>query len=310
MLEDIRDLLRQVSAPARNNYFYGKLLGVDHFKMEQLYFNRKRWLLNRLGLGTGVLCGLETAVTEDNCLMIYPGVAIDPLGREVVVPAPYCIENLRQPTDSRGRPDGEPLEGNGSLTVCLYYYECEAEPVPVMVGECDTGPACAPNVIRERYRIQVHLDLPGMLPGSVPDEACQEIYPEDPSDDFDRRHTVMETLDIACDPPQQECVVLATVTFTGDEMTIDPYTYRPVVYSNATLFDLLMCLAEKVDACCRTLLLRYVSGDAQQEQPGNILPAPFVVEVVDGQGDAIEGEEVAFKVRGGGGFVDNDIIAS
>ena len=53
-----------LAAPQRNNYFYGKLLDEFHFQMEQHYMNQKRWLLNRLSLGTGVLCGLE--VTANN----------------------------------------------------------------------------------------------------------------------------------------------------------------------------------------------------------------------------------------------------
>ena len=47
--------LRSLSTPARNNYFYGKLLDVRHFTLEQSYFNAKRWLMNRLTLGSGVV---------------------------------------------------------------------------------------------------------------------------------------------------------------------------------------------------------------------------------------------------------------
>ena len=57
--------LNELRTPARNHYFYGKLLDVFHFQMEQTYFNRKRWLLNRLGLGSGVLCGLEVILADD-----------------------------------------------------------------------------------------------------------------------------------------------------------------------------------------------------------------------------------------------------
>ena len=50
--------LGHLVTPCRNNYFYGKLLDEFHLEMEQSYFNRHRWLLNRLSLGSGVLCGL------------------------------------------------------------------------------------------------------------------------------------------------------------------------------------------------------------------------------------------------------------
>src|SRR5206468_11586399 len=48
--------LGTLTPPQRNKYFYGKLMDVPHFQMEQTYGNWKRWLLNRLALGEGVLC--------------------------------------------------------------------------------------------------------------------------------------------------------------------------------------------------------------------------------------------------------------
>src|SRR5437868_11554776 len=73
----------------RNNYYYGKLLDVDHFQMEADYANAKRWLLNRLVVGYGVVCGLNVLPSPDrrpHSIVITPGVAIDKWGREIVVP--------------------------------------------------------------------------------------------------------------------------------------------------------------------------------------------------------------------------------
>lgn len=42
----------------RNRYFYGKLLTVRDFEVEQNYSRRKSQLLSRLSLGAGVVCGL------------------------------------------------------------------------------------------------------------------------------------------------------------------------------------------------------------------------------------------------------------
>src|ERR1051326_8233281 len=82
------EVLRQLATPTRNRYFYGKLLDTFHFELEQNYGNRKRWLLNRLTLGSGVVCGLSVAITNDGkSVLVQPGVAIDQLGREIVVPA-------------------------------------------------------------------------------------------------------------------------------------------------------------------------------------------------------------------------------
>ena len=62
-----------LTTPARNNYFYGKMMDVCHFEMEQKYFNRKRWLLNRMGLGYGVVCGLNVVDAENGNIQIEPG---------------------------------------------------------------------------------------------------------------------------------------------------------------------------------------------------------------------------------------------
>lgn len=72
----------------RNNYFYGKLLSAGDFVTEQEYFNGKRKLINRLVLGNGIVKGLDVKRSADNAdsVNITAGVAIDPFGREIVVP--------------------------------------------------------------------------------------------------------------------------------------------------------------------------------------------------------------------------------
>lgn len=305
MADTLTEALNNLTSPVRNRYFYGKLLDVYHFQMEQNYHNCKRWLLNRLGLGAGVLCGLEVALTDAGEVAVGPGVAIDPYGREIIVPNGYCIEEPRQPTDASGRPNGEPLE-EGTLTICLAYHECDAEPVPVLVGDCDTQEQCAPSVVRERFRIQVIAGAPDELPGLIDGETCGVIFPHEPEDDFNRRAVAGETLSESCPAPDTGCVILGTIIIAPNDdapITLDPWTYRTTTYSNAMLFDLLLCLAQRLDECCQVLTLRYVSGDAQSADPGTELEEPLVVEVIDGDGNAVEGIAVRFSARGGGGAV-------
>ncbi len=73
----------------RNRYFYGKLMTVRDFEIEQRYFNDKRRLLNRLLIGPGILGGLNVLLVDDKTLLVEPGVAIDHYGRELVVETPY-----------------------------------------------------------------------------------------------------------------------------------------------------------------------------------------------------------------------------
>jgi len=76
-------------SPVRNRYFYGKLLDVFHFELEQNYFNTKRWLLNRFVSGYGVVCGLNVQLGADNqSVYITPGLAIDKCGHEIIVCTP------------------------------------------------------------------------------------------------------------------------------------------------------------------------------------------------------------------------------
>jgi hypothetical protein len=293
-----------VQAPVRNKYFYGKLLDVRHFDLEQTYFNRKRWLVNRLAVGAGVLCGLEVEATDGGQLLVHPGVAIDGLGREIVVPVAACVTNPRQPTDACGRPSGDPL-ASGDVTICLTYHECDTEPAPVLVGDCDTRQDCAASAVVERYKLLVHAGLPAP-PGTISSDECGTIFPANPPADLDRRSLACTTIPDPCAPPDEACVVLATVTLPDDAVSplaVDPCGYRSVLYSNATLLDLVFCLADRVDRCCSTRILRYVGGDAQQGAPGSALPQTLEVEVVDGQGQAVAGEQVTFAVRGGAGSV-------
>ncbi len=73
-------------SPIRNRYFYGKMLDVYHFELEQNYFNGKRWLLNRLVSGYGVVSGLNVLLSSDlKSIYVTPGVAIDKCGHEIIV---------------------------------------------------------------------------------------------------------------------------------------------------------------------------------------------------------------------------------
>ena len=130
-------VLEVLTAPRRNNYYYAKMLDVLHFQMEQTYGREMRWLGNRLALGSGVLCGLDVTV-EDGQLCVSPGVAIDSLGREIVVPVRTCLdpETLHDPCD---RPSPGPPESEvRMLTLGVCHRECLTDYAPVLVGDCQT----------------------------------------------------------------------------------------------------------------------------------------------------------------------------
>jgi hypothetical protein len=70
----------------RVRYFNGKLLTAEDLAQEQAYHNGKRRLQNRLVLGMGIATGLACRWSKRKGLIVEPGVAIDCMGREIVVP--------------------------------------------------------------------------------------------------------------------------------------------------------------------------------------------------------------------------------
>ncbi|MGN1041779.1 MAG: hypothetical protein ACI4PJ_03525, partial [Acutalibacteraceae bacterium] len=80
---------KQYYSCERNNYFFGKLMTVRDFESEQTYMNSKRRLGNRMMGGVGIVSGLDVILVDNKTFSLEPGMALDYLGREIVVPEPY-----------------------------------------------------------------------------------------------------------------------------------------------------------------------------------------------------------------------------
>jgi hypothetical protein len=300
-----RDLLARLATPSRNRYYYGKLLDAYHFELEQRYGNNKRWLLNRLSLGAGVLCGLEvTASADGSRVRIGAGVAIDGVGREIIVPQDSPPIDPRQPTDDCGRPDGPPIRGDEAVTLYICYHECEAEPAPALVSECGADRGCENGLVRERYRLRIGRGEPAP-PGLISDEQCARIFGAPPANTT-RRTVVCETLGGACATPDEDCIPLAVIRFTANRgVTIEQCAFRRTLYSNAVLLDLILCLAARVDRCCGAQAVKslvIVSGNNQAGTVGQPLREPLVTRVLDG-GTPVASQKVTFDVVPGGGKI-------
>jgi hypothetical protein len=232
--------------PVRNNYFYGKLLDVFHFRLEHEYFNSKRWLLNRLVIGPGVVCGLDVILDKDKLnVIVSPGLAIDRCGHEIIVASPSHPVLL---TDIPPYPSKTQSEGYQSRSqrpeycelpykhVVLCYHECLSDPVPALANDCGDADLCAPGSIRERYSV------------SLRDKHVQKRKSDLPKDivshgkiDHDALTTWVSRQ--GCRPrPDDCCIPLANIHLkdvgAGWEPEID-ISIRRVVYTNRLLFDLL-----------------------------------------------------------------------
>ena len=124
----------------RNRYFYGKLLTVRDFEIEQKYTRNSSQLMHRLVYGAGVVCGLGVSASDDSTLLIESGMAIDYLGRMVTVEEPL----LRKLAMIDGQED---LKGKESAYLCLEYQETNREPVNA-VGAA-SGESRQYNITRE-----------------------------------------------------------------------------------------------------------------------------------------------------------------
>ncbi len=128
----------------RNRYFYGKLLTVRDFEIEQKYMRNSSQLVRRLVYGAGVVCGLGVSASDDSTLMIESGMAIDYLGRMVTVEEPM----LRKLQMIDGQ---DALKGRESAYLCLEYKETDREPVNA-VG-ATSGESRQYNITREGSRL-------------------------------------------------------------------------------------------------------------------------------------------------------------
>ena len=233
-----------LEAPQRNHYFYGELLDEAKLRREQGYLNEKRWMLNRLGLGKGVLCGLTVTSTDDR-VCLSPGVAIDGCGREIVVPESALIDPW-QTTDECGWPAARlAAAGTHEVTLCLAYLECPTDFTPVLVTDCDSSNRTAPSTILEKYSVlvrEIAEGSPEPLPPALDSDLCAALADDDPET---RRKEVCSVLSSRPCPEEkkQSCVtVVSKVTLTdGKIAAVDVCSARPVVYSNPELFEMLLC---------------------------------------------------------------------
>lgn len=260
--------------PTRNRYFYGKLLDVFHFELEQRYFNNKRWMLNRLVSGYGVVCGLGVQLGPDNqSVVVLPGVAIDKCGREIIVcqksdpvplPAPPDASTSNQPptVSTGGTPaTGTSVPGNTApaggpiiappppkqncdcgkyvhLNIC--YHECQTDPVPALGGDCDTHAVCSPGAIRERYCLN-------LADGKLSAARTTTRIPDVISGGVLNYAALANYVTNACPPCGPDCCIpLANIRIpdpgnTYDQNSLDT-TVRPVELSNDLLYELILAL--------------------------------------------------------------------
>ena len=112
------------SERSRVNYFPGRLLTASDLAAEQAQARERHWLHNRALHGDGIAAGLEVTV-EWNTVHVSPGVAIDVLGREIVLTAPRSVDARSVVRESHGR-----------VQVIIAWAEEPADEVVGLTGPC------------------------------------------------------------------------------------------------------------------------------------------------------------------------------
>jgi hypothetical protein len=227
----------------RNRYFYGKMLDVLQFELEQNYFNAKRWLHNRMVTGYGVLCGLDVEVGKDGAsVVVLPGIAIDKWGREIIVPG--ISPPVPLPPAPAPMPEGEGVcDDADCFHLVLCYHECQTDPVPALGGDCDQNALCSPGAIRERYELSFQR---GRVPHVSVDCTAADLL----SGSRINYAALADYVSRPFDPGKGDpCIPLANVTLPASGKSLEDgqidIAIRPIVYTNDLLHDLLVCLTTR-----------------------------------------------------------------
>ncbi|MEO5851908.1 MAG: hypothetical protein ABIQ15_05295 [Nocardioides sp.] len=138
---------------SRLRWFTGRFITAHDLTAEQEYFLDRHRLHNRLLHGWGAVCGLEVhphdrADCAHEWVWVDAGIAIDCLGREIVLP---CREAVQWQVDPQRTSDEDAL-----AVLCLRYDECLTDPLPAIVGGCEQGTATELSRVVERWRLEVH----------------------------------------------------------------------------------------------------------------------------------------------------------
>lgn len=130
---------------------------VRDFESEQIYMNSKRRLGNRMMGGVGIVSGLDVILVDNKTFSLEPGLALDYMGREIVVPEPY----VRRLNVIKGF---EENKDKGVLYLCLKYKEDLKETTFSVANSGKSG-----GVSEEYNRVDEGYEL--FLTAEKPDES-------------------------------------------------------------------------------------------------------------------------------------------
>lgn len=134
----------------RNAYYYGKLLSVDDFNLEQRYNCNKHRMNHMFLSGVGIVAGLYVVNVGEQNISVESGCAIDSFGREIVVDVPVMkklqmFDGFEQATQ----------RGENYIYLCAEYAEKSTDAVLNIAGNTNgtAGSDCMYNKVAESYHL-------------------------------------------------------------------------------------------------------------------------------------------------------------
>jgi len=160
---------------------FGMLLGVEDFRTLNAYHRGKTWFHNSWLHGAGVIWGLKVSLsTENNEILVAPGMALDGMGRELYLARAACLDLnawYEKYKDEQALKDAVTVdEESGAISldahVVIRSKACLDRQVPALNEPCDSSQV-ATAYSRTRETVELLL-LPGKSdawrdqPGDLP----------------------------------------------------------------------------------------------------------------------------------------------
>jgi hypothetical protein len=258
------------------------MLDAHHMNMETDYGSHKRWMLNRLVLGSGVVIGLDVEHVDELhggggklSIAVTPGAAIDWRGREIIVPKkclpvelPVAVlekAKAHQQGDTQHPSKTPPRTLGGGkhaahtpaehvwVQVRIRYQQTEGDPVDAEAELDCGGEICTPGAVFEGYKIEFYEVRAPRVACGCPAPVKKRWGDVDYRDlvHWVTRHRPAHELE----PQKPSAIVLANVgvDVTGTDKTkweicageIE-IEVRPIVFYNDMLYELLAILNDKL----------------------------------------------------------------
>ncbi|HSE15977.1 MAG TPA: hypothetical protein VLB46_02930 [Pyrinomonadaceae bacterium] len=155
--------------PAKHvNFNVGMVLGVDDFTQEFAYLSgRDQWLARDLiGYGTvrGLNVRMEVDATKGPRVVVEPGVALNPRGQLICVPAAQCAYLKNWVADHAAEITPQvtsPPDSDVQLYVVLCYRNCPTDDVPIAGEPCRSeDKLMAPSRLSDDFSLELRLARP------------------------------------------------------------------------------------------------------------------------------------------------------